>query len=287
MKNVFVLILFILSFNSIAVVKRHDVPASSYELIKTPDFYIDMPYEGTGVLIDTQWILAPAHVLYFDYHDKPILIHGVKNRIEKVILHTVYEKESTDWGQGDSKPLMDYLNSHHDIALIKLAAPVAHVKPVSRYYGNEEVSMEITVFGKGATGTGLTGEIRHTKRAGSWERFVNWVKSPFTDLAPTQQKRTLNRYNNIIESVDDMWARFRFNKGDEALALEGTVGSGDSGGPAIIMQKNIPLLVGLASWTEVDGDLKDFVSGKYDSVAVFVRVSAYNSWIDSTISEHE
>ncbi|MCF2948663.1 trypsin-like serine protease [Paraglaciecola aquimarina] len=94
----------------------------------------------------------------------------------------------------------------------------------------------------------------------------------------------MNTYNNIVTAIDDKWIRFRFDKGEEALPLEGTVGSGDSGGPAIILENGKPILVGLASWTEVDRQLKDFVAGKYDSTAVFVRVSSFNDWIEKHIS---
>ncbi len=103
----------------------------------------------------------------------------------------------------------------------------------------------------------------------------------------TQSNKPLNNYTNIVESVSGNWFRFRFDMSNEALPLEGSVGSGDSGGSATIMKNGTPLLIGLASWQEYEGNLKDYVGGKYGSVSVFVRVSAYNQWIDKTILSHK
>ena len=68
--------------------------------------------------------------------------------------------------------------------------------------------------------------------------------------------------------------------------MEGTIGSGDSGGPAVIFTEDKPILVGLASWVEIDSALNQFIPGKYDSVAVFVRVSSFNELIDKVIIEN-
>ncbi|MFC3031433.1 trypsin-like serine protease [Pseudoalteromonas fenneropenaei] len=122
-----------------------------------------------------------------------------------------------------------------------------------------------------------------TKAPSLWESISNTIRSPFTDIDETQANRTLNNYKNIIESANENWFTFRFDRADDALPLEGSVGSGDSGGPAIMVQDGIPVLIGLASWQEYEGDLKDYVGGKYRAVSVFVRISSYNQWIDKTI----
>nr|WP_268820330.1 trypsin-like serine protease [Paraglaciecola sp. G1-23] len=121
-----------------------------------------MPFEGAGVLIDKHWILVPAHVIYtfhYDYIDKPLMIHGVENQIKEIIFHPDRKQGDTDWGEGNPKALMDSLNKHTDIALIRLSYPVTHINPIKRYQGESELGQTITVYGKGAVGTGLTGEI--------------------------------------------------------------------------------------------------------------------------------
>lgn len=50
-----------------------------------------------------------------------------------------------------------------------------------------------------------------------------------------------------------------------------------------MIRNGIPLLIGLASWQEYEGDLEGYVGGKYGAVSVFVRISSYNQWIDKTI----
>ena len=280
------IVLLLFSFACNAVVKRHELAPEVYEINKTPDFFIDMPHEGAAVLIDKYWLVTAAHVIFYDYHDKPIMLHGVENRIEKVIFHSGYKKDPGNWGQGDAKPLIDFLRNRDDIVLLKLAKPVKHLKPVARYYDDKEIGLEVTVYGRGATGTGLTGEILSTKEPSFWESLSNYITSPFTDLDETQANRRLNNYKNIIVSADENWVMFRFDKGNNALPLEGSVGSGDSGGPAITMKDGAPLLIGIASWQEYEGDLKDYVGGKYGAVSAFVRISSYNQWIDNTISTY-
>ncbi len=157
MRLVITLLVLIYTCPSVAVVTRHDVPAASYQLQQTPGFYIDMPHEGAGVLIDERWILTAAHVIYYDYRNKAIEIHGVENRIEKVVFHQQYRPDPGGWGQGDAKPLIDFLRNRSDVVLLKLAKPVTHVQPIQRYTSDQEIGNMVTIYGKGATGTGLSG----------------------------------------------------------------------------------------------------------------------------------
>ncbi|MBZ2163337.1 trypsin-like serine protease [Alteromonas stellipolaris] len=284
-----IIFLLMIAFNSQAVVKRHDIKPELYELKSAPEYYVDMPFEGTAVLIDKKWLLAPAHVIYtffYDYVGKPIEVGGIENRIEKIVFHPEYVQDQTDWGESDPQPLMKFLNTHSDIALIKLTDSVVHINPIKIFSEKTELGLQVTAYGKGAIGNGLTGEIRETKNAGFLERAYNWFRQPFTELAPTQKFRQLNHYNNVITEVDERWIRFKFDAGETALPLEGTIGAGDSGGPAVIFDKGRPKLVGLASWVEINAPLNQFISGKYNSVAVFVRVSSFKEWIDKVLKEN-
>jgi len=265
MKQLFLLAFLLVSSSTAAVVKRHDIPAELYELKTMPDFLVDMPYEGSAVLIDKQWILSAAHVVYHDgYVGMPISIHGVENRIEKVVFHPNYRKQRKEPYVGDAKPLMEFLYGRSDVVLIKLAKLVEHVQPIKRYSGSEEKGKLTTTYGKGATGTGLTGELFETKKA-----------------------RPLNYFNNQIDVVKKEHLLFRFDEPEKGLPLEGTVGSGDSGGPTTIEEKGTQYLIGVQCFRDYQGDLKDFVGGNYGSVAVLCRVSAHNDWIDKTIASHK
>jgi hypothetical protein len=65
LKILFLLSLFsILPAGSHAVVKRHALPPENYAIVKAPEYLIDMPHEGHGVLINSQWIVTVAHTIF-------------------------------------------------------------------------------------------------------------------------------------------------------------------------------------------------------------------------------
>ncbi|WP_448566476.1 trypsin-like serine protease [Thalassotalea ganghwensis] len=279
----FLLLFFTCHLN--AVVIRHDVDPNLYKVDNVPEFYIDMPFQGGAVLIDKHWLLAPAHVLYtfmYDYIDKPIMIHGVENKISEIIIHHDYKK--VEWRKGDPKSLMEQLNQSKDIALIRLNNAVTHVKPITLYKGNDELGMQMTGFGRGAIGTGLTGEVEDSQGPTAITYYWYQVTKFFSDWAFTSDDYQLRTYNNVISEAKEHWLRFTFEQGNYALPLEGTIGSGDSGGAAVIYQNSTPVLIGLASWREVDGDFENYTFGKYGATAVLTRVSYFNNWINKHIN---
>jgi len=282
------LLLLFATFHLNAVVIRHDVDPKLYKVDNVPQFYIDLPFQGGGVLIDKHWLLAPAHVIHtfmYDYKGKPIMIHGVENQISDIIIHNDYKKVEGDWSKGDPKPLMKQLNNSKDIALIRLNKAVTHIQPIALYQGNDENGMQITGYGRGAIGTGITGEIEESEGPSlitySWYQVTKF----FSDWAFTQEDYQLRTYNNVISEAKDHWLKFTFEQGKHAVPLEGTIGSGDSGGAAIIHQNSTPVLIGLASWREIDGDLENYTFGKYGSTAVFIRVSYFYDWINEQINK--
>ncbi|WP_240701651.1 trypsin-like serine protease [Pseudoalteromonas sp. CO342X] len=288
MKYLAIFLLMFASFQNYAVVKRHDVDPDLYKVNSIPQFYVDMPFQGGSVLIDKHWLLAPAHVIYtfmYDYQDKPIMVHGVENQIAQIIIHPDYKKVEGDWSEGDPAPLMEQLNNAKDIALIRLSKPITHIQPIAIYEGNEELGMEITGFGRGAIGTGITGE-EHDSEGPSLTTYAWYqVTKFFSDWAFTQDDYQMHVYNNVITEAKAHWLRFTFEQGADALPLEGTIGSGDSGGAAIIYQGSTPVLVGLAAWREIEGDLENYTLGKYGSTAVLTRVSYYQDWINKHINK--
>ncbi|MGB0835631.1 MAG: trypsin-like serine protease [Psychrobium sp.] len=288
MKYLSALLLLFITFHLNAIVIRHDVDPNLYKTDTIPPFYIDMPFQGGAVLIDKHWLLAPAHVIYtsmYDYNGKPIMIHGVENKVSEIIIHNDYKQAQGDWSKGDPKPLIEQLNNSKDIALIRLSKAVTHVQPISIYKGNDEIGMEMTGFGRGAIGTGITGEIKDSQGPEITTYLWYQVTKFFSDWAFTQDDYQLLTYNNVISEAKGHWLRFTFEQGKLALPLEGTIGSGDSGGAVVIYQNSIPVLIGLASWREIDGDLENYTFGKYGSTAVLTRVSYFNDWISKNINK--
>jgi len=256
MKALFLLFLFSFSISTSAVVKRHDLPPENYVLEKAPEYLIDMPHEGHGVLINSQWIVTVAHTIFYDYVGKELRIGSKNYAIDSVYIHPDYNEPQQSLFKGDLAPLMSFLKSRSDIALIKLTLPVSDVKPINIYTGRSEKGKTITVFGKGATGNGLTGENSETKPL-----------------------RVINQFQNIVEKAAGNWLAFKFDEPGNALSLEGMHGSGDSGGAAVIFQNGTPFLVGLSSWQLAHGDISTFKGGLYGTTAYQVRVSNYHSWI--------
>jgi len=247
-----------------AVVIRHDVALEEYQPESVPDYFVNMPHEGSAALVDEHWLLSAGHVIYYEsYVGKKINVHGVENVIEKVIFHPDYKRLPKQPFEGDAKPLIDFLYGRSDLVLIKLAKPVTHVNSVSRYYGKDELYKKTISYGSGALGNGLTGEQLNTK-----------------------ESRRILLFENRIESVSEIYLTMRFDTSNQALALEGIHGSGDSGGPTVINEDGEVLLIGIQSFRDYQGQLSRFQGGIYNSVSVQVRVSAFNHWIDQVIARN-
>ena len=256
MKVLFILSIIFFSICSNAVVKRHDVSPENYVIDKMPEYLIDMPHEGHGVLINSQWVVTVAHTIFYDYVGKDLLIGSKVYEIESVHIHPNYTQPNKNLLKGDFTPLMNFFKSRSDIALIKLASSVSGVEPISIYSGKSEKDKTITVYGRGATGNGLTGEDPETKSL-----------------------RVMNKFQNIVNNAEGNWLAFTLDAPENALPLEGMHGSGDSGGASVIFQEGVPLLVGLSSWQLAHGDISTFKGGLYGTTAYQVRVSNYHDWI--------
>ncbi len=122
MKVLFILSIIFFSTCSNAVVKRHDVPPENYVIDKIPEYLIDMPHEGHGVLINSQWVVTVAHTIFYDYVGKDLLIGSKVYEIESIHIHPDYTQPNKNLLKGDLAPLMSFFKSRSDIALIKLAS---------------------------------------------------------------------------------------------------------------------------------------------------------------------
>lgn len=257
-------ILVTLSLPCLSIVTKHDVTKEKYLVKEVPEFLIDMPGEGHGVLIQPNWIVTVAHLIFSDYTGREILIHGKKFKIEKVFIHNNAKKPDSALFKGDAKPLMTFMKTTSDIALIKLTEGVTHVQPLALYLGSDEVGQEITAFGRGATGDGKLGSVFETKR-----------------------KKILRTMNNRIDLAEGNWISIKLDSDESSVELEGIDGSGDSGGPLIIHENGKDYLAGLFSWDYVEGDLAAFKHGLYGGKSYQVRISRYVDWINKVVNENK
>lgn len=263
-KLIFLITLLALSTTSFAVITRHDKPKEQFLLSSQPDYLVDLPYEGHGVLIDASWVLTVAHTIFEDYRGVKIKIGGQDYEIQQVVLHPGYQNVPKELVQGHSEKLMAFQLANKDIALIKLSSPVTVVKPIQLYDKKDEINKVFQFSGKGATGTGLTGDIKTTK-----------------------QDKILRRGENKVTKSGNQWLVYQFDRPDAefsaALPLEAMQGSGDSGAPAIVEIDGQQYVIGLMSWQYWLGEISEFKSGLYQRQAYASRVSFYIPWIKNVM----
>ncbi|HEX7988898.1 MAG TPA: trypsin-like serine protease [Stenotrophomonas sp.] len=251
-----------------AIVIRHDVDDAKYRV--AADEYpalVDMPGEGHGSLVAPQWAVTAAHTLPQHTELKQVVINGLPREVERVVIHPGYRTlpqtlidQAT--ASGEAMLIVVFLAASDDIALIKLSQPVTDVAPVASYRGGNEAGQVIKLIGKGATGTG---DIGHD---------------------PGGPNRTeLRRAFNKVSSAYDRWLCYVFDAPPSALPLEGVLGNGDSGGPALLQSGDQWLLAGLGSWKVVQGNVLTARPGRYGQVACNVRMSHYADWMDGVMSE--
>lgn len=262
------LLLLFLSFTANAIIIRDDVEDSKYRVPPTEfPALVDMPGEGHGVLITSQWIVTAAHAITWQSQVRQVTINGVTRQVERLVIHPGYKKppqalldhalETWDWTL-----FRAFLSSSADIALVKLAHPVVDVSPVAINEGNNEYGQIIQIMGKGATGNGVRGY-------------------EFSDSHRTELRRAYNR----VSSAHGGWFCYRFDKAPDALPLEGGSGSGDSGGPVLIKAEQGWGLSGLTSWVDPQSTAR--TPGRYGQVTCNVRLSHYRAWIESVITARE
>ena len=265
MARLLLLALLSVSFSAGAIVIRDDVDGSKYR-VPASDFpaLVDMPGEGHGVLIAPQWVITAAHAVTWQSEIKQVTINGIPRDVERLVIHPGYKKPPQDLldqalATWDWTLFRVLLSSSDDIALLKLAQPVADVSPVAIHKGDDEFGQIVKILGKGATGTGVT--------------VYN-----FNDSHRIELRRAYNK----ITSAHGRWLCYMFDSPSDALPLEGGAGSGDSGGPILIQAEKDSLLAGLTSWADPQSVIR--TPGRYGQISCNVRLSHYKEWIESVIS---
>ena len=147
-------------------------------------------------------------------------------------------------------------NLSHDIALLKLDRPVANVDSTNIYTLADEKEKHVWFVGRGDTGNGKVGIVGPSK--------------------------ALHHAENTIESTEELWLTFDFDAPqNNALALEGISGPGDSGGPAFIATKKGLKVAGVSSHQRNNNNGE----GLYGVVEYYTRTSAHSKWIDGVTNK--
>jgi secreted trypsin-like serine protease len=255
----FISVSLLFALSSHGIIVRHDVAPGEYE-IKAGDIPAVFFLERQGIrrvcaatVIHERWALTAAHCVA-----ETTLGDTIKNgrrfavdvgnqirEIDAVLIHPDFE---------------DGENSEVDLALLRFRNESITPRPIEPYADSNESGEIVTLVGWGYFGVGTTGR-----------QFDNGTKR--------RAKNRISLANNRLRFVfDDPRVR-----GTDALPLEGTLGLGDSGGPALIETSTGFRLAGIAIG-EVGGDqFSEETQGRYGSIAVYERVSLHLDWINTIL----
>ncbi len=229
------------------IVTRHD--KDEHQFIVNPSDYpaviqlrlrdLTGSVEMEGTLIAPNWIVTAAHGLNSVEANQTLSILDSLYQITQIISHPSFD------------------GFEHDIALINLDKKIVGVQPIPLYRDTNELGKQITIMGRGGSGTGQTG--------------------------PHQYDSKFRIATNKIDSVSSHWIKFRFDEpsNPNTTDLEGISGPGDSGGPAFIEIAGQKYLAGISS-----NQLNEQIGaeeGQYGVIEYYTRVSSYIQWIEDAI----
>ncbi|WP_299081200.1 TonB family protein [uncultured Paraglaciecola sp.] len=144
----------------------------------------------------------------------------------------------------------------HDIALLKLDRAVTNVASTDIYTLDDEKSQHVWFVGKGDVGNGLLGVVGSSK--------------------------VLNHAENMVEDAKGGWLTFDFDAPtNNALALEGISGPGDSGGPAFISTASGLKVAAVSSHQRNNNDGE----GLYGVHEYYTRTSSHQKWIVNVMQQ--
>jgi TonB family protein len=196
----------------------------------------------------TGTLIAPQWILTAS-HGTPYMPSNQEVIINQQKYYVQYIIEHPDYNKD---------NLDHDIALLKLDRPVVDVISTDVYSLADEKGQHVWFVGRGDIGNGRIGI--------------------------TGSSSTLRHAENIIESTYGVWLTFDFDSPkNNALALEGISGPGDSGGPAFI---NTPAGLKVAGVSSHQRDNNNG-EGLYGVKEYYTRTSAHKQWITNTIDKKD
>jgi len=241
----------------------------------------DLPYEGHGVLIAPTWVVTAAHataMMAAMPAERYVTIAGLRREVLRVVVYpgfaasaAAFDSFNNQVGLGNVAAADTLLPAAlrvqagmHDLALLELAIPVDGVKPVPLFRGGAERGRVVELYGKGATGEGSAGEAPHSPHRG-----------------------LLRRAFNRVTQTDGQWLVYRFDCDSAALPLEGALGHGDSGGPALIDEHGRWMLAGIAHGMYLERGMRfTYRNGRFESGLcgqdfAYTRMAYFAGWIDS------
>lgn len=219
----------------------------------------------SGTLIAPRFVISPAHCV--DQLTDPTTLGfeagGITYPVAEIILHP-------DWPAGNPSPPPSV--DGNDIAIIRLASPVAGLTPTQRYQGVSDLGVTGTIVGFGWTGDGVTGQISGTdgtKRAG--ENMLDVLGSTFGISD-----------NVILWDFDEPGSpTTSVIGGPLPLNLEYQLANKDSGAGLFIFEGGQWLLAGIGVF--VADFNNDEILSNYGDLSGATRIAPHVTWINSVL----
>ena len=241
-------------------------------------------YYGTGVLLyDGRAILTAAH----------LFSHG--STAATVYFETTAGNQAITASKVSVLSSYDSVNTNNDLALVWLtgSAPTA-AERYTLYRDSDEIGQTLTMVGYGQPSTGSSG-ISTTYSAAPIRQKANNVfdadaatlKATLGSImswTPTAGTQLIADFDNGTSGQDAL-GRLINRPGLGLGQNEGSISSGDSGGPAFIDGK----VAGIASYItslsqgSAHPDIDSTLNSSYGEIAAWQRVSAFEQWIDQSV----
>lgn len=249
-------LLLLISLPANAIIVRHDTGYGRF-IASESDYPAVFPLlrneQGNicvASLVAERWALTAAHcvletglseVLALD-QIYPVEIAGAANEVVRVIFHPRWPGVAST----------THTASEVDLALLELGDPVLDISPLAIYTGRAEAGWQVTFLGWGSVGMGSS-------------------EDRFRDGRLRFARNTVTVANTRLHfDFDDPAPR-----NSRAIPFEGIPGLGDSGGPALRLDGDVPVLVGVAVGEL--GGLERF--GRYGAHIIYERISLHADWI--------
>jgi secreted trypsin-like serine protease len=259
MRAALLLCLLLSVVSSEAIIVRHDVSSADYE-VRASDYPAIFFLERQGsrkvcvaTVIHPRWAITAAHCAAETMLGETtaagrrfaVTVANRQREIDLVIAH----------------PEADLNNSADvDLALLRFAAADSLPRPMPLYNAADEQGQVADILGWGYFGLGTTGRQYDDGRL---------------RLAQNRIDVSAARLRMVFD--DPRLA----NSG--SLALEGSLGLGDSGGPALLTTLAGPALAGIAVGEVRAPDYSEETQGHYGSVTVYERISRHLDWIEAVL----
>jgi hypothetical protein len=202
--------------------------------------------DGEGVLIAPRWVLTAAHMVKALQEQKPVPRIPIGARSYEIQAFHGHP----EWKKG----------GHSDVGLIYLKEPVTDVAPSQLYKEKDEGGRTMIIVGHGYTG-----------------------KIGGKPLPKEQWDRKKRAAVNTVDRVSPRTLGMKIKAPEDASDLQGAAAPGDSGGPAFVKVDAVWYVAGIGYAT--DDTNSDGIVGNVGDWELYVRVSAFATWIEATMLE--